>query len=200
MSVLGICFVPDFGHYGNDYDFGPEVPGINGVQAVNRYVLAAMQTLDKRGIPCRAVPTRVSPGIPLWERPDWAPDGWMTVYASVGCKSTKSRPTRNITRVAFGQRNGFDPADLLIDAIGEWGKCKSYGHRVAAKKRSPERHLHPGSQSWSVEIEPFVLNGPQMPAYVSDLEGLGKVIGVTLADWCEYRWSLDYPSGSLQSS
>jgi hypothetical protein len=96
---------------------------------------------------------------------------------------SRRRPVANASRVQYGTAESAALAVELAEAVAEWGHCCVYGHRYVPPELRAELARPRGMQPlYALAIEPFALEGPNVPAYLAQLRLLGCAVAAAIAD------------------
>lgn len=182
-----ILLIPGAGWSSDDgtYTRGHAVPSIAEVDIVDICLRSVVDIFEEYGVRYSVLPTRSQPGVKTSERGRHCDPHTLLVDLSI---AWFARPrTTNESFVCFHDRHGESVAQIVCDALSDWGNCSAFGHRVCVPKLS-EKHpaiVHEGCLG--VHIEPFAINGPRGAEYLPRLNELGRDLGHALTEWMVTR-------------
>jgi hypothetical protein len=188
MRVHQVVLVPGYGHSSDsgEYERGRVAGALAEVDIINGYLPSLMDELDIEDIRWTILDTRTRPGVRTAARPAAVEPFSLVVHCLAGWSDKTIKNGKNHTQVAYSQESSFQLADELAESIGQWGHCWAHGHKTA-NPRKVEDALLSVAETKAVAIEPFLLNGPDVDAYVRRLDELGVVVARAIAEHLKTR-------------
>lgn len=190
MPVHTVHLIPALGHSSDagTYMRGNSHGRLCELDIIDGYYPTVMEELDDWRVRAELMETRRHPGVRLSERPRQISPNTCVLELRCGWFG---RPTKgsNVSRVLYGKGTPFALAEMLQDAVVEWGRCYVGEHRGVTPIEVDEPLLTvPGTLGFA--IEPFALDGPAVAGYTARLAVLGRAIARVIASFAlERRWA-----------
>lgn len=173
---------------GGRYSRGNYALGLNELDVIDGYFPTIIEELEAESIRYEVMETRDRPGTPAESRQKHVPPFSLVLHLRAGWfPTTKAIPKTNLTTISYGGQRSRILAEEMADAVGQWGTCWAFGHRIGNPRVVDNDPLLLVEETKAVAIEPFALNGADAPEYLKRLPQLGSVIGRAVADHLKTR-------------
>ena len=179
-DITSVTIVLSAGHSDDEgrFDHGRIVNSFSEFDISRYYYCKIVEKLEEYKIHVKVLPTLNPPGIKKSNRIDFIDKG--TFVLSLGVGTMEKPKTANISKVYHGPRCG-KIAKLLAEELAIWGKNTNYDHISGGAKDSDLDLIRANG----VHIEPFALNGSNVPYYVARLDALSQAISVCLVAYLQ---------------
>ena len=169
MPLTKVCILPGAGHHPTGYERGVVIDSIAEVDAIDIIVRTLQETLEDHMLHTEVLPTRKKPGLSKLERETVEP---CSITIELGLSWFTRHRSCNESEVYYGPGTQR-VAELICEALSEWGRCAHFGHRT----QNPREIDPPGL----VRVRLFALNGPDAGVYLGRLSEAGKDLGGAIA-------------------
>ena len=92
----------------------------------------------------------------------------------------------NVSQVFCGKDGSSRFAEILSDALSEWGTCAVFGHR-SGNARIVDDPLLNSPDCIGVRIEPYAINGPNAGEYIKKSRNLARDLAAVIAEFTVRR-------------
>jgi hypothetical protein len=169
MAICKVNIIPGAGWYPSGYSRGHAIDSIAEVDAIDIVVHSLEETLSEFMLHAHVMPTRKKPGMSDTDREMVEP---CCCSIDLGLSWFDRKRQNNESEIEAGCGVGM-VASAIGEALTEWGRCCSFGHRT----QRPRGIGTPGL----IRIKLFALNGPDADVYLGRLVQVGREIGLAVA-------------------
>lgn len=190
MGISKVLIIPGYGHKdvsGAQYR-GESIGKFSQLDIIEKYQEALEDELESQRINFSVMNVGPTQKIHETLRYKLIDVNVLVLHLACGWFDTSDR-TLNQSSVFYSTTGSGQFAEELSESLHDWGHCIVHGHRSANPKTVPgKQHKFLSIKNTvAVKIEPFALNGPNAEEYMKNLEGLGRDIGVSVANYAKIK-------------
>lgn len=186
MRVFRVLIVPRVGHYGKGIDLGKMQGRIVEADVLQTACRSLVDELCNDHVICRLLPVFDPPGMSEDQRIAAIEPNDLVLHLGLGTLSNVggTLPKDNYSFVAHGEKPAARTrffAELISDALYEWGQCTVFGHMVRKAVKDPEDKIIQTQKGIALRVEPFCIDGPGALDYAVRARELGRDLGIALS-------------------
>ena len=185
--VNQVLIIPDLGatNEAGFFDVGRALGNFNEIDLVDFVVNPLVNCLTERRIANVTLETRNWPGHRQSTRHHEIGPSTLVLDIRMGTMGRKSKS--NISQVSYGSKPTLPLADMMVDALADWGLCSIFGHRVANPRLLEHDPILAMPDCHGIRIEPFAMDGPNAETYLGRLPRLGYELGLLISEYLAGR-------------
>lgn len=112
----------------------------------------------------------------------------LILYCSVGWDNGKKPQKYNFSKVSYAQKSSKRFADFAMETLSEWGKCHvDLSHKCKEGANAKAHDCLRFGDTIAVQIEPFLLNGPNSDDYIKHVPVMGRMLAQCIYEFMSSR-------------
>jgi hypothetical protein len=184
--ISQVTIIPGCGYEHGKFNPGHGIGNVLETDLVNEVTRCLHAELELENIRVHMVETRERPGFVISERHKQIPDNSLVLHVRSGWYervTAEAHITVNGSAIYYTKSGDLPLAEIILEAMGEWGRCSVYGHQKSKPKLDKDDPvLKPLAAKMSAfRIEPFAINGVSIDDYWRRIPQLGRDLAIQLS-------------------